>query len=107
MRTINHMTNELGLVETISATRWDMITLNIPNGFSLEIFRGGRHLASFTSQNMERRWDFGVLMMGDTILKVNQGYRYKTFQGRLHSSDGFIREYAIDLRLHVSNPTLF
>jgi hypothetical protein len=107
MRAVNGMTNTLGLVETVSTTRWDMITLNVPNGFSLEVFRGGRHLASITSQNMERRWDFGVLMRGDTIHKVNLGYRYKAFQGQLYSSDGFVRAYEIDLRLYVSNPTLF
>ncbi len=107
MRIVNSMTNALGLIEVVSATRWDMITLNVPDGFSLEIFRSGRYLASITPQNMERRWDFGVLMMGDTILKVNLGYRYKTFQGQLASSDGFVRGYEIDLRLYISNPTLF
>src|SRR5690349_12987371 len=107
MRTINRMTNELGLVEIISMTRWGMLTLNVPTGFSLEVFRAGRHLASITPQNMDRRWDFGVLMMGDTILKVNLGYRYQTFKGQLHSADGFTRGYEIDLRLCISNATLF
>ncbi|GHO93829.1 hypothetical protein KSF_038770 [Reticulibacter mediterranei] len=107
MQPANYMTDQLGLIEIIPTSLWDRLTLSVPTGFSLEIFRSGRYLATLTPEDMSRRWDLDVVMTGDTILKVNLGYRHHTFRGELRSTDGLVRAYEIDLRLHISNAPLF
>jgi hypothetical protein len=111
MQVENHVTNQLGLIETMPITFLDrfrnFFLPSVPTGFSLEIFSAGRYLASVTSEDMGRMSDPGLLLQADTILKVNLGYRHQTFRGELRSTDGFARAYEIDLRLHVSNAALF
>jgi len=109
MRTINRMTNDLGLVETSRVGRIAMLNRarTVPNGFSLEVFHDDKHLTSITPMTPEGRLNIEVLATGNTVLKVNLGYRSMTMRGRLNTPDGLRRDYEIDLLLHVSQPTLF
>jgi hypothetical protein len=110
MRVRNRMTSSMHLIETIPVRgALDLLkrTSSASDGFSLEVFRGERHLTSIMSNSMERRWDLGVLIKGNTILKVNLGYRMMALSGQLYTQDNFTREYEIEMQIHVSNPTLF
>lgn len=109
MRTINRMTNELGLVETSKVGRIEMWNRarTVPNGFSLEVFRNDKHLTSITPLTPEGRLNLEVLATGNIVLKVNLGYRSMTMSRQMNTPDGFRRDYEIDLLLHVSQPTLF
>ena len=104
---LNQMTDSLDIIKKIPVTTWGMITLNVPQGFSLEVFQGERHLATITDQHNEQRWDLSVLVLANTILQVNLGYRHITVSGHLRTADGFSRKYGLELRLRVSNSSLF
>src|SRR5260221_4810712 len=112
----NLMTDELGLVQVEFAKGVFGLfgrRVSFADGFSLEVFRGQRHLGSILSKDIAIANDFKKsyeqmgISGGDTILRISLGSRILSINGKLYTKDGYIRDYDAVLELQVSNPVLF
>jgi hypothetical protein len=114
--TVNPMTEGLKLVQTDTVhSFWRIFgqTVSFEDGFSLELFRGGAHLGSILSNQvqlvaqMKQRFLALGAKDGDTIYRINLGPRMQQVQGRLRTQDGYTREYKVIVELQVLDSSQF
>ncbi len=110
MRPIQQSSVSLGLIEVIPIKgRLNVFSrlFETSAGYSLEIFRGDIPITSITHRNPEKRWSWDILVEADTIVKVKLSPVFATFRGQLRTLDQYFRAYTLEIRLHVSHPSLF
>src|SRR5581483_7579107 len=106
----NPMTDALNLVHSTTVRSFlSIFTQNVSSedGFGLELFRGGTHLGSILSgqvqqaTQMKQRFQALGARDGDTLYRVNLGPRMQLIQDRLRTYDGYTREYGVTVELQI------
>jgi hypothetical protein len=111
----NIETDKLDLIQPVSAEDargWFRRKISSRDGFSIEIFRGERHLGSVSKEetlvgDLSKIYENLGVRRDDTIYCVNLGGKLFTLEGTFTTSDGFHPGYKAVFELAVINPAQF
>lgn len=116
----NTETDQLAFVQMVSVKmvlggffRLFTREVTIADGFSIEVFRGERHIGSIrskdvaTSSDVKKRFDSIGVHHDDTLYQINLGSKPITLSGSFTTADGYAPGYTLELELRVIDPTQF
>lgn len=116
----NTETDQLAFVQMVSVKmvlggffRLFTREVTIADGFSIEVFRGERHIGSIrskdvaTSSDVKKRFDSIGVHHDDTLYQINLGSKPITLSGSFTTADGYTPGYKLELELGVVDPTQF